>query len=159
MKTLYWNLTSFCINWWICVVLWSVWKRFWPVWSKYHVFNNKTCVVLSANFDVSYYTERVKVWELPFTPWVLFRKIYDENQRNESILHLKSKIKDVGLSSFRLYNKKDHHIENLFEEEYEAFLWLSKNDDIIIQKADKSNTVVLQVILHQKNGRTSCRHQ
>ena len=67
----------------------------------------------------------------------------DENQRNESILHLKSKIKDVGLSSFRLYNKKDHRFENLSEEEYQAFLSLSKNNAIIIQKADKGNTVVL----------------
>ena len=73
---------------------------------------------------------------------MLFRNIYDENQRNESILHLKSKIKDVGLSLFRLYNKKDHLFENLSEEEYQAFLSLSKNNDII-QKANKGNTVVL----------------
>ena len=33
---------------------------------------------------------------------LLFRNIYSENQRTESILHLKSYIKDVGLSSFRL---------------------------------------------------------
>ena len=57
-------------------------------------------------------------------------------------MHLKSKIKDVGLSLFRLYNKKDHLFENLSEEEYQAFLSLSKNNDII-QKANKGNTVVL----------------
>ena len=78
---------------------------------------------------------------LPFE--FLFTNIYHENQRNESILHLKSKIKDVVLSSFRLYNKKDHCFENLSEEEYQAFLSLSKNNGIIIQKADKGNTVVL----------------
>ena len=78
---------------------------------------------------------------LPFE--LLFRNIYDENQRNESILHLKSKIKDVGLSSFRLYNKKDHRFENLSEEKYQAFLSLSKNNNIITQKADKGNSVVL----------------
>ena len=78
---------------------------------------------------------------LPFE--LLSRNIYDENQRNESILHLKSKIKDVGLSSFRLYNKKDHCFKNLSEEEYQAFLSLSKNNDIIIQKVDKGYTVVL----------------
>ena len=52
MKTLRWNLTSFCIKWRFCVVLWSVWKRLQPAWPKYHVFNNKTCVVLFADFDV-----------------------------------------------------------------------------------------------------------
>ena len=43
------------------------------------------------------------------------------------IHYLKSKIKDVGLSSFRLYNKKDHRFENLTKDEYEAFLNLKSN--------------------------------
>ena len=97
---------------------------------------------------------------LPFE--LLFRNMYDENQRNESILHLKSKIKDVGLSSFRLYNKKDHHFENLSEEEYQAFLSLSKNNDIIIQKTRLTKVIKLfywTSHLNQENGRTSCRHQ
>ena len=55
---------------------------------------------------------------------------------------MKSKIKDVGLSSFRLYNKKDHRFENLFKEEYEAFVNL-KNITITIQKSDKVNNVVI----------------
>ena len=53
---------------------------------------------------------------------------------------LKSKIKDVGLSSYRVYNKKDHRYENLSPEEYDAFVNLSNNRDLIIQKADKGNT-------------------
>ena len=73
---------------------------------------------------------------------MLFRNIYGKNQRNESILHLKSYIKDVGLSSFRLYNKKDHRFEDLSEKVYQAFLSLNKNNDII-QKCDKGNTVIL----------------
>ena len=59
------------------------------------------------------------------------------------IHYLKSKIKDVGLSSFRLYNKKDHRFENLTEYEYEAFLNLNSNKNIVIQKADKGNSVVV----------------
>ena len=74
---------------------------------------------------------------------MLFRNIYGKNQRNESILHLKSYIKDVGLSSFRLYNKKHHRFEDLSEKVYQAFLSLNKNNDIIIQKCDKGNTVIL----------------
>ena len=84
---------------------------------------------------------KFKNYLFPFQ--LLFRNIYDENQRNESILHLKSKIKDVGLSSFRLHNKKDHRFKNLSEEEYQALLSLSKNSSIIIQKADKGNTAFL----------------
>ena len=52
MKALHWNLMSFCIKWWFCFVLWSIGKRLQSVWLKCHVLNNKTCVVLLANFDV-----------------------------------------------------------------------------------------------------------
>ena len=52
MKTIHWNLTSFSIKWRFGIVLSSVWKRLQPVWSKYHAFNNKTFVVLLADFDV-----------------------------------------------------------------------------------------------------------
>ena len=56
---------------------------------------------------------------------------------------LKVRKKDVGLSSYRIYNKKDHRFENLSQEEYEAFINLSNNKNIIIRKADKGNTVVI----------------
>ena len=43
---------------------------------------------------------------LPFE--LLYRDVLqDDNNKNK---HSKSKIKDVGLSSFRLYNKKDHFL-------------------------------------------------
>ena len=69
--------------------------------------------------------------------------MYDRENKDESLLHLKSKIKDVGLSSYRIYNKKDHRYENLSPEEYDAFINLSSNKSIIIQKADKGNSVVI----------------
>ena len=79
---------------------------------------------------------------LPFE--LLYRDVLrDENHLDESLIHLKSKIKDIGLSSFRFYNKKDHKLHNLSKEEYEAFVNLSSNKNIIIQKADKGNSVVI----------------
>ena len=62
---------------------------------------------------------------------------------DESLIHLKSKIKDIGLSSLRFYNKKDHKFDNLTKEECEAFLNLKNNKNIIIQKLDKGNSVVV----------------
>ena len=75
---------------------------------------------------------------------LLYRDVLDD----DALMHLKSKVKDIGLSSFRFYNKKDHRFENLTEDEYEAFLNLKSNKNIIIQKADKGNSVV--VICHLK---------
>ena len=57
----------------------------------------------------------------------------------DTLVYLKSRLKEVGLSSFRLFNKKDHRFENLTREEYEAFIGLASNHSILIQKADKGN--------------------
>ena len=62
---------------------------------------------------------------------------------DDCLLDLKCKIKDVGLLSFRLYNKKDHILQNLRKDEYTAFLSLKSNNNIIIQKGDKGNTAVI----------------
>ena len=78
---------------------------------------------------------------LPFE--LLFRNVYESSDKDKSLLHLKSKIKDVGFSSYRVSNKKDHRYENLSPEEYDAFVNLNNNKGLIIQKADKRNTVVL----------------
>ena len=74
---------------------------------------------------------------------LLYRGVYNRDNKAESLLHLKSKIKDVGLSSYRIYNKRDHRYENLSQEEYDTFINLSNSKNIIIQKADKGNTVVI----------------
>ena len=50
---------------------------------------------------------------------------------------------DVGLSSFRIYSKNDNRYENLLQEEYDAFIRLNKNKNIIIQEADKGNTIAI----------------
>ena len=39
--------------------------------------------------------------------------------------------------------KNNHHFEKLSQEEYNAFINPSNNKNIIIQKADKGNTVVI----------------
>ena len=67
----------------------------------------------------------------------------NKDEVNDNLIYLKSRLRDVGLSSFRLYNKKDHRFETLTPEEYDAFVRLASNDSIIIQKADKGNTVVV----------------
>ena len=61
---------------------------------------------------------------------MLYRNVLQDDHNKEELLHLKSKIKDIGLSSFRLKNKKDHRFENLFKEIYEAFINLKNNKNI-----------------------------
>ena len=42
-----------------------------------------------------------------------------------------------------MYNKKDHKFENVSKMEHKAFLELMELDDVIIQKADKGNVIVI----------------
>ena len=78
-------------------------------------------------------------------PWeLLYRGIHkDDKVNNENLVHLKAKLRDTSLSSYRAYNSKNHRYENLSREEFEALLKLVSSNDIIIQKGDKGNTVVI----------------
>ena len=60
---------------------------------------------------------------------------------NEDLDFVKTKTKETALSSFRQYNKSPQ--QNLSKEELAALASLSKNKDIVIQKSDKGNSVVI----------------
>ena len=59
----------------------------------------------------------------------------------EGLDFMKTKTKETALSSFRQYNKNTQ--QNLSKEELAALINLSKNNDIVIQKSDKVNSVVI----------------
>ena len=78
---------------------------------------------------------------LPFE--LLHRDLLHDDDNKDELLHLKSKVKDICLSSFRLYSTKYYRFENLYKEEYEAFINLKNNENVNIQKANKGNSVVI----------------
>ena len=55
----------------------------------------------------------------------------------------KSHLKNIAFTSYKFYNKNDDKFDNITKEEHLAFLELIKLDNIIIQKADKGNVVVI----------------
>ena len=60
---------------------------------------------------------------------------------NGDLDFVKTKIKDAALNSFRFYNANIP--QNLSDEELEAIEKLSKDNNLVVQKADKGNSVVL----------------
>ena len=60
---------------------------------------------------------------------------------NEELDFAKTKTKETALSSFRQYNKNPQ--QNLSKEELAALTNLSKNKDMVIQKSDKDNSIVI----------------
>ena len=73
---------------------------------------------------------------------LLFRDIKTLSLSSEDLDFVKTKIKDVALSSFRSF-KTHPDSPNLSEQEFVALKKLSKNLDLVIQKSDKGNSVVL----------------
>ena len=74
-------------------------------------------------------------------------ELFYRNIRNSDVLSngdldfVKTKIKDDALNSFRFCNANVP--QNLFDEEFKALEKLSKNNIFVVQKANKSSSVVL----------------
>ena len=81
-------------------------------------------------------------------PWyqkeLFFRDIRDlDILSNEDLDFVKWKIKEAALSSYRSYN--NNVPQNLCKEEFITLQNLSKTKDLIIQKSDKGNSVIIVV--------------
>ena len=61
---------------------------------------------------------------------------------NEKTNFLKAKIKDCAFPFFKLYNEKGV-VFSLNKDEISALKTLSKNNDLIMRKSDKGNSIVL----------------
>ena len=74
---------------------------------------------------------------------LLYRSTLDLSMTTEEKDRFKTKLKDIALSSFKLFSDNCKFENNLSAEEINSLKALMRNKDIIIQKADKGNTVVI----------------
>ncbi|XP_057302827.1 uncharacterized protein LOC130636990 [Hydractinia symbiolongicarpus] len=72
----------------------------------------------------------------------LYRNVKSMEMSSETRDLLKSRMKDWAISSFEIYNSSKKP-KNLSDEELEALFSLANNLDLVIQKSDKGNSVVL----------------
>ena len=78
---------------------------------------------------------------LPFE--LLFRDIKREDLCNEDMSLIKARLLDTALTSYHNLSRDREPPENLTSSEFKAPKRLSKNKHIVIQKADKSSTIVI----------------
>ena len=78
---------------------------------------------------------------LPFE--LLFCDIKREDLCNENMSVIKARLLDTALTSYQNFSRDREPPENLTSSEFKALKRLSKNKDIVIQKTDKGNTVVI----------------
>ena len=78
---------------------------------------------------------------LPFK--LLFRDIKHEDFCKEDVSLIKARLLDTALASYQNFSSDPDPPENLTSAEFKALKRLSKNKDIVIQKGDKGNNVVI----------------
>ena len=78
---------------------------------------------------------------LPFE--LLFRDIKREDLCNEDMSLIKARPLDTAFTSYQNFSSDLDPPENLTPSEFKALKRLSKNKNIVIQKADKGNTAVI----------------
>ena len=59
---------------------------------------------------------------------------------------MKTRLLDTALSSYESFSSGRSPSENLTTSEFKALRHLSKNKNIVIRTADKSNTIVILII-------------
>ena len=74
---------------------------------------------------------------------LLYRSTLDLSMTTEEKDRFKTKLKDIALSSFKLFSDNFKFENNLSVEEINSLKALMRNKVTIIQKADKGNTVVI----------------
>ena len=75
---------------------------------------------------------------------MLFRNAKgDTNLTIGTLECLRTRPKDIALSTFREFNDSHHKNKNLSKEEFECLKQLSINKDIVIKKSDKGNSIVI----------------
>ena len=101
----------------------------------------KSVLCKGLNFSVKRkfikYSEFLRPFEL------LFRDVKQENFCSEDLSLMKARLRDTALSSYESFSSDQSPSENLTASEFKVLRHLSKNKNIVIQKADKGNTIVI----------------
>ena len=100
--------------------------------------NDKSLLSKGLNFSLPNKKVEISEYLCPFE--LLYREVSDFSKDSSDKELLKSKLKELSLSSHRTL-KHNALEENLSKKELESLKNLSNNPDIVIQKSDKGNCV------------------
>ena len=106
-----------------------------------HVLNTTEKYFLSKGLNFAILPKNINYTDfmLPFK--LLYRDVDSLEVSNLDKEFIKSRLRDSAFSSYKDTGKTPE--KNLPKEEFDALKILLKNKDIIVQKADKGNTVVI----------------
>lgn len=112
-------------------------------YSGYSLLDNET-KLLSKGLNYAISPSRLNYADYCLNFELLYRDIQSIESlpnRNKDFLH--SKLKDIALLSFRDYHNRPHKPVNRSSNEFNALKNLADKKNIIIQKVDKGNCIVI----------------
>ena len=101
----------------------------------------KSVLCKDLNFLVKPKSIEYSEFLLPFE--LLFWDVKQENLCSEDLSLMKARLLDITLSSYESFSSDQGPSDDLPASEFKALRHLSKNKNIVIQKADKDNTIVI----------------
>ena len=73
----------------------------------------------------------------------LFRDIKSNNESSVDLTNIKARLQDTAFRSYSSFTKDNSPPFNLSKDEFESFSKLKNENNLVIQKADKGNTIVI----------------
>ena len=101
----------------------------------------KSVLCKGLNFSVKPKSIEYSEFLLPFE--LLFRDVKQENLCIKDLSLTKARLLDTALSSYESFSSDQSPSENLTASKFKALRHLSKNKNIVIQKTDQGNTIVI----------------
>ena len=101
----------------------------------------KTLLARGLDYALPEHNIQYEDYMLPYE--LLYRGVKNFAKSPEDAINLHARLKNVAVTSFSRFKQNNRHENNLTNEELNALNSLMKNNNIVIQKSDKGNTVVL----------------
>ena len=98
-------------------------------------------LIKGLNFAISPKKNEYSKFLLPFE--LLFRDIKSNSESSVDLISVKARLQDTAFTSYSAFNKDNSPPSNLSKNEFESLCKLKNENNLVIQKADKGNTIVI----------------
>ena len=112
------------------------------IFSKYHLTDsNKSLLIRSLNFAIP--PKKTEYSKFLFPCEFLFHDIKSNSKHSLDLVSIKARLQDTVFISYSTFNKDCSPPFNLSKNEFELLCKLKNENNLVIQKAEKSNAIVI----------------
>ena len=110
--------------------------------SNYHLTDSdKSLLIKGLIFAIPPKKIEYSKFLLPFE--LLFRDIKSNSESSVDLVSVKARLQDTAFTSYSGFNKDNYPLSNLRKNEFESLCKMKNENNLLIQKADKGNTIVI----------------